>query len=149
MIKQKDKPVEKIKYLEHLRSAIDWALSDNRIAWARTIEKAKDSDKSYSLDALQETKKSLLLCVDNYLENWFSPIYDKAIDKTALFNLKTPSQEIWRLMVCLNTGIFDQTHGDLLLHFLINIPSGIPDEEPLYLSPNIDGWGVKKSNDLN
>lgn len=138
--------MEKLKYLEQLRLAIYWALSDNRIAWSRTIEKAKGSNNSYSLDALQETKKGIILCTDDYLENWFSPIYEKAINKTTLLNLETSPEEIWRLMVCLNTGIFDQKYGDILLHFLINIPSSIPNEKPLYLSPNIDGWGVKQSS---
>lgn len=144
MVNDNGKPVGMSEYLEHLKSAIDWALSDDRVAWARTIEQVKKSGDSYGLDALQETKRNLLLCVDNYLENWFSSIYDNVIDKDAIFNLETPPEEIWRLMVCLNTGIFDQKYGDPLLHFLITLPSRVPNEGPLYLSPNMDGWGVKE-----
>ncbi|GGA02161.1 hypothetical protein [Okeania sp. KiyG1] len=136
--------MRKEKYYECLRLAIDWGLSKDSIAWIRTLNKIKESNGSYSLEVLEETRSNLLLRKNDYLEAWFDPIYDQTENKTHFFDLEMPSEEIWRLMVCLNRGIFAQENGgDPLIKFLVTIPSTIPGEGPLYLSPNIDGWGVK------
>ena len=140
----KNNQPEKSKYLAALKAAIDWALNDNRIAWKRTIEKINKSNERYSINKLEEVKEQLLLHIDSYLENWFSPIYDHANDTSALFDSEAPPEEIWRLMISFNTGIFTQTFHNPLLNFITNIPSNISDTEPLYLYLNIDGWGVKK-----
>jgi len=143
VVAQNNDTPHKAEYLLRLKSAIDWALSDLRAAWTRTIDAIQNSDNRYSLEALQNIKANLLLSVDAHLDQWFSPIYEGAKDKTTLFDLDTPAEELWKLMVCLNRGIFDKRHGDPLVPFLVIVPSSAPGEGPLYLSPNIDGWGVK------
>lgn len=132
----------RLEYMARLRAAIDWALSDDRAAWTRTVQKAKDSHGSYRLEALAAAKASLLVDVDAHLERWFAPIYDNAPDPAGLFDTNASAQQVWVLMVALNSGIFDQKHGDVLLPFLTNIASSVANQGPMNLSPNLDGWGV-------
>jgi hypothetical protein len=131
--------------MARLRAAIDWALSDDRAAWARTVQKAKDSRGSYRLEALAAAKASLLAELDAHLERWFAPIYANAPDQERLFDTNASAEEIWALMVGLNSGIFDQKYGDVLLPFLTDVASSVPGEGPMLLSPNFDGWGVAQT----
>jgi hypothetical protein len=129
-------------YLGKLRSAIDWALCGERDAWSRTMAAIAASDGSYSREALEAAKDALLARVDERLATWLESMLDEAKDPDDS-ELECSPEEVWRSLLCLNSGIFaTEAARDLLLVFMTTIPSTVPGQGPLYMSPLVDGWGV-------
>ena len=132
------------EYIVNLREAIYWAISPERAAWQRTVAEIRDSEGYYRIEDLEAARSGLIGKVDEYLMTWLNEIYALETDRSLLAVLQTPPEELWKLMVCLNAGIFAKENvGDPLINFLVTIPSIVPGVGPLYLSPNMDGWGVK------
>jgi hypothetical protein len=135
----------KAVYYKRLKSAILWGLSMKRKAWKRTLDIIKESKGSYTVEQLLEKRTEIISNLTENLENWFEPIYERAKDKSKIFDTDTGPEKIWCKMVSLNSGVFAKDYGgDPLQVFLVTIPSQNPGEGPLYLSLNFDGWGVKE-----
>lgn len=136
--------MDRSNYLERLANAIAWGLSSERPAWSRTVERIDASQGSYRREDLELARSTGLQTVTDSLAAWFDPIYAALEPGARIPDLEQLPEDIWRGMVCMNRGIFVQrADGDPpLLPLLVTLPSTVQGKGPLYLSLNLDGWGV-------
>ena len=138
----------KPEYLANLRAAMDWALSGDRTASRRTAAAIAASDGRYLFEEFEAARDRILTAIEEQLEGRLDAMLDEAADRSSFPELDRPPEEIWQEMLFLNRGIFATTPArDLFKLFMVTIPSAVPGSGPLYLSPNLDGWGVKPPPD--
>lgn len=129
-------------FINYLLTAIEWAFDDKRPAWIRTLFELEKKAGVYDSIAVYEAKTSVLSDAKRNLEAWYSIQYNKVTPSIVENASKKESEELWCELVELNMEPF--INGpDPLGEFMVPIPSvkqGIP---PLWLLPNMDGWGLR------
>ncbi len=131
------------EHTDALAAAMKWALADTREAWARTMVKVQSSNGCYDPVMLIQLKSDIAAAVDDSIREWLTPIMERSNGTEPIFDTTAAPDEIWRWMVCYNTGVFVPANGDPLIAFMRTLSSTMPGNGPLYLSPNLDGWGIK------
>lgn len=130
-------------YLERLASAVAWGVSSERPAWARTVERIDASQGSYRREDLELARARAVQAAVDGLPAWFDPICAAFEPGAVIPDLEQSPEDIWRELVCMNYGIFAQTAGEApLLPLLVTVPSTVQGQGPLYMSLNLDGWGL-------
>jgi hypothetical protein len=137
--------MDRSAYLERLAGAVAWGLSGERPAWSRTVARIDASQGSYRREDLELVRAAALQQVTDGLATWFGPIYEAREPGTGIPDLEQPPEDIWRGLICLNQGIFIPAEGSEppLLPLLVTLASTVPGEGPLYMSLNLDGWGIQ------
>lgn len=139
--------MDKSRYVEILRAAIAWGTSRERAAWSRTLEQIDLSAGTYRREDLDTGAAAAVHTVNDRVTEWFDLASAKLDNTASIPDLEQPPEDIWCGMVCMNRGIFEQEPGnDLLSPLLITIPSTIRGTGPLYLSLNLDGWGIQPAS---
>jgi hypothetical protein len=136
--------MDRARCIERLAGAVAWGLSSERPAWARTVERIEASAGSYRREDLERIRGERLLAVLAGLSEWFGPICARLEPGASVPDLEHELPDIWRGMVCMNQGIFAEPAGGsgALLPLLVTVPSVVIGQGPLYLSLNLDGWGI-------
>ncbi|NDV84851.1 hypothetical protein [Bacteroides sp. 51] len=129
-------------YINYLLTAIEWAFNDKRSAWIRTIDELDNKTNVYDLIDVYQAKTSMLSDAKRSLEVWYVIQYKNVTPSIVESTSKKESEVLWRELVELNTEPF--INGpDPLSEFMVPVPSikqGVP---PLWLLPNLDGWGIR------
>jgi hypothetical protein len=123
---------------------MDWALARDRDAWSRTRAAVAASGGSYRLEDLEAARDRLTAEIEAKLPAWLEAMLKEAGRPARVGELDQPAEQVWRTMLCLNSGIFATQAAREPFHaFMITIPSAVPEGGPLYMSPNLDGWGIE------
>ena len=129
-------------YLKFILSGIQWGLNDECPAWNRTIDHVNNNQDLYDLFGINETKSELKREAPKYLESWMQGRFkDGGSDGFEAIEPMSP-EDLWIEMVLNNSKPFG-SNQDPLQEFLIPEPSKVRNTAPLWLKPNIDGWGIK------
>jgi hypothetical protein len=135
--------MDRSTYLERLASGLAWGLSTERPAWARTMERIDHSRGSYRREDLELIRTEASRAVTAAVVAWFGPIYEALEPGVDIPDLEQSPEDIWCGMVCMNEGIFAQPPGPSPLSpLVVTLASTVRGEGPLYLSLNLDGWGI-------
>lgn len=128
-----------------LNAAIDWAFSEERESWKRTVKAIDKKKESYSLESLMDLKESLIPEVKANIDLWFSDIYNKRDEFSSCFQSEENPEYLWQCLISMNTGIFKRLPHQIrpLLPMVTFLSSQHPGEGPLILAPCPEGWGVK------
>ncbi|HEX3757332.1 MAG TPA: hypothetical protein VHW23_01440 [Kofleriaceae bacterium] len=136
--------MERSIYLERLANAVAWGVSSERPAWLRTVERIDASQGRYRREDLELARTRGLEGVVDSLPAWFDPICAALEPGADIPDLEQSPEDIWRELVCMNYGIFAQGAGEApLLPLLVTVASTVQGQGPLYMSLNLDGWGIQ------
>ncbi len=130
-------------YLDLLAAAAEWGLDDKRPAWIRTLAELENKPGIYDLSDVRIAKLAMLGDARRYLEIWQAERFRVAPTLSLVSVEQREPQYLWEEMVQLNTELV-ASGPDPLREFIVPIPSLIPGMPPLWLLPNLDGWGIRR-----
>jgi hypothetical protein len=133
---------EQSSFILDLLRGVEWAFDDKRQAWIRTLFDLKSKGSIYDANAVQLAKRNMLNDAKRCLEKWHSQQYSKVTPSIIKGATQKEPEDLWHELVQFNTEPF-MNGPDPLGEFMIPVHSlkrGIP---PLWLLPNMDGWGIR------
>lgn len=130
-------------YLNLLIAAAEWGLDDKRPAWIRTLAELENEPGTYDLSDVRLAKLTMLGDARRCLESWQAERFRVAPALSLVSAEQKEPQYLWEEMVQLNTELV-ASGPDPLGEFIVPVPSLIPGMPPLWLLPNLDGWGIRR-----
>jgi hypothetical protein len=128
-------------YLEMILSAVQWGLSEQCPAWKRTVDYVNNNKDLYDIFGINEAMSELKGEASKYLESWFiERVEDEDCEGFNTIKSMSP-EDLWIELVFNNSQPFGGAK-DPLKEFLIAVPAKVRHTAPLWLKPNIDGWGI-------
>lgn len=139
---QIDKIKEQSSYILRLLTAIEWAFDDKRPAWTRTLFELENKASVYDSIAVRQAKTIMLSDAKRCLEAWHIKQYTKVTPAIVESASKKVPEDLWYELVQFNTEPF--VNGpDPLGEFMVPVHSLKQGMPPLWLLPNMDGWGIR------
>lgn len=128
-------------YLEMILSAIQWGLNERSPAWKRTIDYVNRNQDLYDISGVNEAQSELKREATRSIGSWFVERFSDE-GSTGFDKIESMSpEELWTEIVLDSNRPFGGVK-DPLVDFLVAVPAKIRHTAPIWLKPNVDGWGI-------